>query len=447
MQSYVLYNKEYKPGYIHIKYSRNQIAEDIDFMLRITKKIHPKFYHNFTSHELKIKVDSSIKSMPDSVNIFEASLVLGEIAAMFNEGHLGLVSNSELDKFYQSLSQKFPYYAFTINNAGFVIYKDLSDKPQLAPLDTIIAINNIPVAELNQKFRKYFGGMEEWRQRLIRSQFDNLLFRNGIYPPYTIKARKNGSTIEFVTDGSILREQKTQQQKGPNYEYSVLDKDIAYINFYNMGNYMVFKDSIKLTFEDIASRQINKLIVDLRYNLGGNSKLGEHLLTYLTDKPYRLVGPVKIKMSRQAKHYQGKFNPFYYKVIPNGIVWRTGPKPHSRPVSQPFYKGVVVFLIGSGTFSSANMFANGIKDFKLAPTIGQSTAESCSEYSDMISFMLPHTQLVAKSPCKIFVRANGDKNDTKGVEPDIIVLPDPKDIIIDRDTVLEFAKKYLKSAL
>jgi hypothetical protein len=55
----------------------------------------------------------------------------------------------------------------------------------------------------------------------------------------------------------------------------------------------------------IKEKGIKNLIIDLRTNDGGNSLLGDILLDYLTDKPFRQFGGGSIKFSKQAIEDRG----------------------------------------------------------------------------------------------------------------------------------------------
>lgn len=82
------------------------------------------------------------------------------------------------------------------------------------------------------------------------------------------------------------------------------------------------------------------------------------------------------------------------------------------------FNGPVAVLIGPATFSSANMLANAIKDFKPAVLIGESTAEPADDLGEIFPFMLPETHIVACGAVKMFTRATGDEKDFSGIQPD-----------------------------
>lgn len=451
-QSNVLYQKEFKSDYIIAKYSKPQIYADIDFMLSVIKKSHPNYYHSFTEIHLRKTIDSVLLSLQDSSDIYQASLAISIIASQFNEGHLGLLTNKEIYNHFTSYDKKFPFSLIGMSDSALIIQQDLSTNPVLEVADSIISINDIPISFLINRFIEYFGGLAEWRKSMTKIQFDYLLYASKIFSPYKIIAKHSGAKIEFVAEGVSKIQQNNgnnNRKKNKNYKYSILENDIAYINFNSMiGDTKVFKDSLKLTFKDINERNLKKLIVDIRHNGGGNSHMGEIFLSFVNDKPYRLTAGGELKISKPVKQYFRRTIPWYYKgflyLVPSGITINYSYKPHKPTKNESFYNGKYCVLIGTNTFSSANLFANAIQDYSLATLIGENTAEPCNDYGDMIAFMLPNTQLIARTSFQKFIRANGDKKDTNSVIPNYKIVPSFTDMKNRKDIVLDFAKEWIR---
>lgn len=444
-----LYKKEFAKNYINKKYSRVQVKQDIDFMVSKMKEIHPNFYHNFTEPELKTTIDSILATINDSVDIYQVSFSLSVIQAKFNEGHLGLLTNKETYNSFKLYDKKFPYSLLRITDSTLIIKSDESNEHYLAVADSIFSINGVHVSKLVKKFKCYFGGIEKWKEFVIKSQFDYLLFASKIYSPFIIEAWHNGKKEMYTVNGVAKQNNLVRNQRNnPNYSYSIINNETAYINFYSMiGNFDSFKDSIKTTFKDINDKKIHKLIIDLRYNGGGNSIFGDYFLTFLNQKPYRLTSGGTLKVSKPVKQYFRTFIPWYYKMfsylIPNGIIWNHNEKVRIHKKSEPFYTGKFCFLIGINTFSSANLLSNGILDYNLGTLIGESTGEACNDYGDMIFFMLPNSQLIARCPFKQFYRANGDRTDKNPVVPHFYIVADAQEFKEGKDKEMEFALEWL----
>src|SRR5690349_6917669 len=76
------------------------------------------------------------------------------------------------------------------------------------------------------------------------------------------------------------------------------------MNFSSMGGDVArFKTDVARMFERVAADSARVLVVDLRGNGGGDSRMGEELLRYLTTKPYRMSAAKNWKMSAEYRVY------------------------------------------------------------------------------------------------------------------------------------------------
>ncbi|MBK8495271.1 MAG: hypothetical protein IPL50_09725 [Chitinophagaceae bacterium] len=215
-----------------------------------------------------------------------------------------------------------------------------------------------------------------------------------------------------------------------------LDNNIAYIEFNTMNGSL--RDSFSLflrnAFTEIQNRNAAGLVIDIRRNGGGDSGLGDSLISYISGKPYRNVSGMKMRISKHSKAYaemRGAEDPF--KTWKNGSLYEYEVKKLTKPANNKLrYNGKVAVLIGNATFSSANMLTNAIRDYQLATLIGESTAEPGNDFGEIFSFMLPETHIVATTAIKMFMRANGDIHDYTGISPDIPVKNTLEDIQLKR---------------
>lgn len=213
-----------------------------------------------------------------------------------------------------------------------------------------------------------------------------------------------------------------------------------------MDNYDRFTKFCDSVFELADNQHINKLMIDLRENGGGNSQLGWYLINYITTTPFRMAGESGRKISQQFKDHITRNKAIYGEGSndilsqPNGSFYKIGSTELSKPenVAHPF-KGKVCFLIGPYTFSSANMLAATVKDFKLATLIGEPTGEPGNDYGELCDVKLPNTGYVAFTSTTMWVRPNNNKENNNPIYPDYTVMRSST----GDDNVLQFAIKWL----
>lgn len=454
-QGKILYYTQYPLGFASTKISKQQLKNDIASWQNMLEETHVNPYHAISKKDLEELEKNILQSLPDSMSHAKACFVISELIGSLNEGHLGFATNRICDSLYAFHSLRFPYLLQDIDENGcFVVEKDLSKEKRLSALSRIIEVNGIPAKILYEKYRKFNGGLEAWRRLMTKNSIRKLLYLDGIKSPFQIKAIQNNDTINFSVNGfnkqeadSINRALAVEQTGMAPFSLGFLDNNIALIAFNDMNRGL--KDSfalfLKQSFTTIKEKQATGLIIDLRRNGGGDSYLGEMLISYISNKKYRMTGGMKFKMSQHYKTYTESddgISPF--AKWENGKIYTYKSSKLKRPTANPLrYEGNVCVLIGTGTFSSANMLTNAIKDYSLAKLIGESTAEPGNDFGEIFYFMLPNTHIVAGTACKMFIRANGDKKDFEGIKPDIEVKNTPADIQQKKDRVLKTAVEWI----
>jgi C-terminal processing protease CtpA/Prc len=148
-----------------------------------------------------------------------------------------------------------------------------------------------------------------------------------------------------------------------------------------------FKDFATRLFAAADAQGSERVIVDLRFNGGGNSEIIRPLLSGLRTRPKLCA------------------------------------------------KGHLCALIGPATFSSGLWAARDLQ--KLGATLlGEPTGGKPNDYGDVKRFSLPHSRLQVQYATKKFRLVQGNP---ASLEPDIVVAQSVGDFMVGRDPVLERA--------
>lgn len=423
------------------------LAADVDTWMQIMEQSHVDLYHAISKEDLALQAKQLLSALPDTVQRAEAVFTISRLAALLNEGHIGLATDPYLDSLYRWTAIRFPYMIQEINESGMVVDYDLSKRPAKLPRGAnILSVNGVQAPGLYKRYSAFFGGLPEWRKVSVKDAIRKLLFLDDSKSPFTIVAKTGADTVQFNVEGfsrtdadSISRALAQQMVQPQPFELKFLPDNIALIAFNDMdGEYRErFAAFLDTSFSVIAAKKAKGLIIDLRRNGGGDSGLGEMLISYFTGKRYRNVSAVKLKISKHGRELAKLYGqPYSLEAMPDGSVYTHNVKRLTRPQRRVHrFRGKTAVLIGPGTFSSANMLANTIKDYKLARVFGQPTAEPGNDFGEVFSFMLPRTNIIARGATKMFVRANGDDKDFNGIQPDVLVE--------DEERVVEEARNWI----
>ncbi len=461
-QQGIVYAKDPVPGFAFQKIAKEQLAEDIRFWQKVMEESHVNLYHAISKEALEKKESQLLSAIGDSISQTEAVLLFGKLAALLNEGHIGMPSSTITDSMYTN-SLRFPFLLQKVTDSSWIVDRDLSREQQLGVNAMILEVNGKPVSEWNRQFREYYGGLETWRKQQIATYVRKLLFLHGMRSPYRIKAKTEaGQLVQFTTTGYSKQQADslnkvlaaTVSQPAEPYTFTMLPGNIAYINYRQMVNSKTnpFSDFLKNSFTKIKETNAAGLIIDLRENGGGNSALGDSLISYFSTKPYVLSGGMKWKSSSHYKAFlklmENTGNPSenkFYNSLKEGDLYTYVNKSLRKPVSRELsFTGKTAVLIGPNTFSSANMLSDGIRTYQLATLFGEPTGEPGNDFGEMYNFMLPNTRIIARAATKMFTRADGDEKNFDPILPDVLVKPSPQDLKEKRDLVLETAVNWIQ---
>ncbi len=281
------------------------------------------------------------------------------------------------------------------------------------------------------------------------------------------------------------------------WKFRVLPDRVGYLDFTYMTDRPAWQKFLAQTFAEAKDEQLVGLIIDLRTNTGGDSRLGDDLLTYLTDKPYRSITSKAWRFSLPYLAQLPEIDPWgFASVSPDEeppadfqLLFRQRPyAPFRRalrerapartkqvvarwarhwledggpsdnetetltlsfsaltipPADLPLrFRGPVAFLIAPDTFSSAVILANTVEDNQLASLVGEET-KPCNQFGEACHVTLPNSRLKLAIATAKYIRANGDATDRRGVRPTVAVSPSTQNADLAHDAVVLRAQKLI----
>jgi hypothetical protein len=209
--------------------------------------------------------------------------------------------------------------------------------------------------------------------------------------PFTLDVARAdpGAKLVNMYDALPIPKMLTHKRQASYYWYEYLsDSRTLYVQYNQCA------EDPKLTFKDFSrdllafadSHAVERVIIDVRSNSGGDSEV---------------IKPLRV-----------------------GLYQR-----HSR----------VYILIGQKTFSSAEDNAIAMRSRLHAVLVGQSTGERPNGYGEVRSLTLPNSQLYVQYCTKFFRLVRGDPT---ALEPDIVTPDTLEDALAGRDRALEAALQH-----
>lgn len=231
--------------------------------------------------------------------------------------------------------------------------------------------------------------------------------------------------------------------------------------------YPRFDKFLNNMFEDIQSNKIKTLVIDVRNNTGGNSKLCDILLSWL--KPIKDIreGSSSIRFSELWKlHYMNLYNeykrifaeiklPFKMGTLYDSAILSSLSSIEKSPSiinkmneyflmnkdTSKIFKGNIIFIQGKKTYSSAGLLITEARDNNIGIIIGDKSSYRPCNYGDILFGELPNTHIKGSVSHKIFYRPNVNKCNESTLIPDVYLPTTWSDVIQNKDVCWEWVLK------
>ncbi|MCK5116656.1 MAG: hypothetical protein KAR44_08650 [Candidatus Aegiribacteria sp.] len=442
------------------KYTKSELIQDLDFMVKTMEEVHPDLYFYFEKNRAISLLEEVKQSLHDGFDRIDFYTQAARFVRNFSDGHTSVYTPSEEYSKYRDASGLLLPFNVDCSSGEIVILKSFSKEHHSSHGKTITSINGISSESLLDSMVSLLSfERREMSLTCLSSSFGKLLFL--LYGPcntFSITLRNSQNTEEVNISGvsnEVIKENSNQDpnEKEAPYEFTInKEENYALLDFREFVDLSSFKKLIREMFEQIEINDVSKVIVDIRKNGGGNSWLTEEFASYITDKPFRQFSGTDFKVSKQIRKYypvmMKHFTSFPMSLVPAKYLYRTPwekgigdivsseAKVKKHKPKQPFFTGRVIVLISAYTFSSATGFATAIKDNALGTIIGTPTGGFPSSHGDSFPFTLPNTYLQCGVSHKFFVRPNGNRT-PEPLYPDFLIEETDPNAEIDR--VLEYA--------
>lgn len=404
--------------------SREQAKFDINALIYVLSEVHPDIFSVCRQEDFFRAVNKAVRSLPDSISTMELFRKMAPIVAMIGDGHTNLTFPYN-DVFTPEL-KRMPFWVDVLSDKSIVCRSSLDS---IIPRGArILSINGVIAEDIINSMLPYVAGEKEpFKLSRVDGSFPAL--RHMLYPAdsfYVVYQPKDEKTPQTVTYHATAFDDVKRRSpalprsgNGEPYSFAIDKKQNAAImdfrEFSNKAKMEAFADSM---FRELRKQHIGNLIIDLRWNGGGNSEVGDILLRYISPEPFVQMDKALVRVSPLTRKLMGAEDiapmfSFYEMTEDQYIKPRTEQEGH--------YNGNVYLLTSNKTFSSAGSFAWVFKECGIGKVIGEETGGMNVCYGDVLSYHLPVSRLHCSISFKRFWQFRADESDIHGTIPDIAV--------------------------
>ncbi len=404
--------------------------EDVTFLKHTIHNKYPNLFYNVTSDEFDKAIDDLITKIP-SMQDFEIKAGIGKIMAMFHIGH------TQAGYLFQTQNHG---YSNSENEGDFdfvpLIFYQFSDGMYVQKADSkykdlvgakILQIGDVSTKDALEKIRPYVNYENE--QGFIANAplyllFPKLLYVVGIskdkvalHLKYEINQQTKDITIP-VDKGATMFFGMTGLETSPNWvdasdgiktplplwrQHVNEFRDMIYlpesktVYLRHSVNLNDKEETIKQFFEKasdfIDANDVEKLVLDLRMNGGGNNQLNKPIITNIVQ---------------------------------------------SKKINK---KGKFFCIIGRRTFSAAQNLVNELEKYTEVTFVGEPTSENVNFYGDTKTETLPNSKMQVY--CSWLWWQNSDPRDyRKATNPQVSVEMSFHDYQNNSDPVMDAILNY-----
>lgn len=255
----------------------------------------------------------------------------------------------------------------------------------------IVSVNGIDAATLVQTLlSRVHGDTPAYRVRLLAARWWLFYWKSfGAPERYRLVLEQDGRRRAVELPGSrmlpaILRDE-AQFERQFNLAIRPGGVAVLTVGSFSQPDPAPFLAFTRDAFTRIRQERVHTLLIDISRNGGGDDGMWlEGLMPYLATKAYR-TGSTHRGFTRRDLPGQ---------VVDGEIATWREPK-----LDNPLrFDGKVLVRIGPGTYSSAILFANVMRDFGFATLVGEGGFARRSQSGGIRDTILPHSGLVVTLP-------------------------------------------------
>jgi C-terminal processing protease CtpA/Prc len=462
------------------KFTSAELQQDLEVLKTTLKEINPSL-HRFRSAK---QVDSLFNALPGNIEraltAAEARKLLIVPAVVYLQDLHYVVYPSTAEEKW--LRQNGLYFPFDIKLSGdkLYIWKNLSADTSIKDNGgmEIKQVNGVDAAtiiktllqyivtdgnstqskrkqDLEESFRTYYAlafGKEERFRMAVTTRGDNKI------KTVTVPA------ASWDTINKTNAERYPKNNKLPGLEI-IEDQNAAILTLNTFTPELIaFTDRelekfIDSAFAIIRNKGVDKLVLDLRGNIGGRVNYGGKLYSYLTDKPFKYIDHIEVKYPHTFPYINNTALGRSYLTNTYGIRLAKDSVYHlenfqwlneQKPAANNF-TGKLFVLTDGYTLSTTGLFCSMLRAYRSNTTfIGEETGGAYGSTSGQLTLLtLPATGIRVYMPIRKYVSpamslpAKNKGFTNRGVLPDVPVSNSIDDILQGNDIVL---RKALETA-
>lgn len=460
----------------------DELQKDFEVLKKVLQNYHPGLYRYQDEATIDEHFDKLQLELNRAFSTKEFYLILSRFTAQLKCGHTFCSyynQNKDIQERIFNLDDKVPF-TFSLFEKQMFIDKNLSEE-NFDDGSQIISINAIPVSLIIDSLLLYSkGDGNNDGKRLIDLELTGFgeyetfdIYFPLLFPPnnsiYDLEIRSKGEKItqkiKVKTIGRAERLDLIEKKYGPQpktyddlWKFKVLNEKTALLQ---LGSFVTDKLTIDWrkflsnAFDEVKSKNITNLIIDIRGNEGGDDAVNRVLANYLASRPIEFPAFKQLltyeKVSDELRPYLKTWDKGFYDRtgkltnLNNGFyTWKKDRSSLVIKQKKKAFDGKLYLLVDAANSSATFFLATALKQNKIATIIGTQTGgnRKGTNGGNLFFLRLPNSKIEIDIPLIGYYPITEQPDE--GLKPDIIVERTLEDIRSKKDVVLDKALQIIK---
>ncbi|MFD2561479.1 S41 family peptidase [Aquimarina rubra] len=445
---------------------KEQLLEDFQIFESSLRQNHPQLFLYTSEQKLDSFFINAKKLIKNEMSPIEFYKILTPILPMVGNNHTNILPPKSFVEFISTETKRLPFSFFYKNDTLYVL-EDVSKEYLIGEGSIVTAINGLEVSSIIHKFLEnittdgYNKTQPVYRASRGFSRYFGYYF--GFPETFEVRYIDSGgksriAVIEAITLKEISKNRKSRNTTLTNgredYRFEVVDDiGIITVRTFSLSNPKLFKRFLRETFQEIDTKDISTLLIDLRDNMGGYPEASNQLLEYLINET---ITPYKLEYAITDNIFNHEYfeDDIYFKhfkrqnlVEREGKYFVKGAVDTKLMPNKYAYNMELFILMNASSSSTTGQLIGLIKAYTEAIFIGEESGGNPVGIvaNDILTLMLPNSKIEVKLPV-IYSELNVDfQNSGRGIIPDIPITQTIDDLLKGKDTTLEHALKWIST--
>lgn len=458
-----------KKYYPDKKYSPELLKNDARIIKNVLLAMHPAIGIYQPKKYYEKLLDQLIASISDSLSEKQFRLKLKLVVDELHCGHTEVMQSKSYMNYFKTAKLNFlPYYLISVGHQAFVGVSMQPKKDTVLKMGAeILKINHIRVDSIINYSMHFISGdgySTTGKQLFLRSGL------NYSYP--SLFGRPDSFLIEYKINNKLqnqwvkaaclkelpikpllpVEDSTLKKFRRANISAGYMDESkktmILKIKSFRPLKY---KRIYRRLFRQMEKEKTENLVLDLRFNGGGNLMNSYRLLSYLIDKPQTVTLSTLVKNYPEKKYTHGNLG-FWLTRWTLSMEGKKTKRNNSffythtiHPSKKHPYKGNIVVLINGGTFSASCIVSTYLKEMQRAVFVGTETGGTIEGCNAGVTpyYTLPATKIKIRVPAFRIIHDIHPQVSGKGIEPDYPVNYSLTDLLGRKDLEIKKAKELI----